>query len=684
MSNESGLRGRLVIAQIRVSRKKQAKNGLPQQAAWLHSYADEQGAIWVDERRESLGVSQTKSRPDVEYLLNRKALRNDFDTILLQDLSRLTRGGLEHGFDLYKLFKNAGILIATVLDGLIDNEDKLEQALKRFKEARAAQRLTSMVIGRGLTQSRSDGRSAYSKQIPFGVDRLITDQDRNPLFILRNLPDGRQVQFDPTGTSVIRTFSRNEDGAWRHYVRQDGEFLDLVKGASEAVQIVRHIMRRKFVDGWGLSRITRELNDKRLVSPKGGTWCRSSVRTIYNNPIYLGFGVCNQQATGEYWSLGEETQPMALTTRDATACRSEWMDTHRNEKVWVIKRYSSLINMLDSGLEGFSEPCLDEATKLHVKDWQFAELRRLASKQGKRRGGDKHVASPFTLKGILRSKQGKYEMTGRSFSHGEHHHRYYAVSRARSNPTSESILSTLIPAQLLEDEVMKVVKEAFTSFDGIEDVVRATVEEHQASDKSKLHNRPRLLQDQELILSKIEFWVTQLGDLGEDVVVAKVKPLKDDLAQIRRSLSQNLPVAIPTMPADEIVTVVRQLCAEYLATLTEASSAAVRQILQILVQRMEVDLETREVEIDLGLPSWSLNASHLNTGDSCLDNPIFRNGVIEAYGDWSIPLAYFSCTHERIGRHPCWTCRRTQRITSLKTGIAGNPTNSSHVPEMAA
>ena len=69
------LKGRRCIALIRVSRARQAKNGLPQQAAWLRNFTDEHDMLWVDERKEALGVSQIKKRPDVDYLLDRKALR---------------------------------------------------------------------------------------------------------------------------------------------------------------------------------------------------------------------------------------------------------------------------------------------------------------------------------------------------------------------------------------------------------------------------------------------------------------------------------------------------------------------------------------------------------------------------------------------------------------------------------
>jgi hypothetical protein len=655
------LKGRRCIALIRVRRAKQAKNGLPQQASWLRSVADKEGMIWVDERKESLGVSQTTKRPDLDYLMARKKLKDDFDTIYLQDLSRLTRGGLEHGFDVYKMFKNAGILIATVLDGLIDSEDKLDEALKKFKEARAAMKLTAMFVSRGLTQSRTDGRSAYTKQLPFGVDGRISDKDGTPLFILRNRPNGTQQQLDPKTFTLMRTFSPNEDGVCRHYVRQDGDFVDLVMGAPEAVKIVRQIFRRKFVDGWGLSRITRELNDQKAVAPKGGDFSRSTVRSIYQNSCYVGKGVMNRQATGVYWRLGNETQPSPLADQEVDAKHSLWMNTHRPESEWVVQPCPELTNMLDTGLEGFPEPCLDPAMKEHVEQWQFEEMRRLATKQIGRRGGDKHGDNEFLLKHILRSKQGNHKMAGRSFTRKQYSYRYYAISKGRSNPVSGSLRNRLIPADVLEDEVLKAVQEAVTSYDGIEDVVRATIDQQLAAYKLGQQDRPKLLRERERVDAQIDFWAKQIVDLGEDFVTTKTKALTAQLADVQRQLAQT-PVAEPPMLVEEVMESVKRRCAEFASAMDKAEASLIRQVLHVLVRRMEVDLETREVELELGLPSWSLASTPLRADEFCLDNPIARIVNNEAEQKWSIPLARFTCTHERISKTPCWTCRRTLRV----------------------
>ena len=538
------LKDRRCLALSRVSKRKQAKHGLPQQTAWLKEYAETNGMIWAGDMKESLAVSQTKKRPDVEKVLARKAALNDFDTVLVQDLSRLTRGGIEHGFDLYKRFKNAGILIVSVLDGLIDGEDKLEQALKRFKEARAAMHLTAMVVSRGGTEGRAVGRSAYSRQIPYGVDRLITDADGLPLHVLRNLPNGSQQQLDLLGT-VMKTFLPNQNGLCRHYVRQDGELVTLIKGSSEAVAVVRHIFRRKYVDGWGLNRITRELNDLKWVAPRGGTWSRSSVRTIFTSPIYLGIGVRNQQATGEYWKLGTDNQPLPKRDRDPQSRNSEWIDSFRPESEWLIIKYEDLKNMLDTGLDGHPEPCLDADYKARVEMYQMNEKRRLASGRLLRRGGDKHRQSSFILKGVLRSKQGDYEMTGRSFTTNGSQYRYYAVSRGRSNPSSGTKLSTLIPADLLEAEVLKAVRQTLENYDAIEPVIRTNVEAQVNLYQSKKKDGPALLKGRERVIAQIDFWVGQLDELGRDTVAARVQPLKEEAKRIQRLLNtEQLPVAV--------------------------------------------------------------------------------------------------------------------------------------------
>jgi hypothetical protein len=113
MSMESKLKGKRCIGQIRCSTKEQARKSLPQQQAWLREYAGEHGMTYVTDMKEAVSASQIKRRPDLQRIMQRKKTLNDFDVVLVQDLSRLTRGGTEHGLELYFKFKELGLRIIT-------------------------------------------------------------------------------------------------------------------------------------------------------------------------------------------------------------------------------------------------------------------------------------------------------------------------------------------------------------------------------------------------------------------------------------------------------------------------------------------------------------------------------------------------------------------------------------------
>src|ERR1035437_7941132 len=185
------------------------------------------------------------------------------------------------------------------------------------------------------------------------------------------------ARLSPDGT-VIRTYSRNEDGEWRHYVRQTGEFITLVKGAKDRVETVRRIYRRAFVDGWGLCRIARELNSRTVPAPRGGSWSRSTVRKILQNAVYRGVPVANKNQAGEYWKLGSDVAPIAVEANvlslmapdKTTSKESVWMRSHRPESEWVVFQCPELKNFLDEQLADYSEPCLTETLKKHVAEVQ--------------------------------------------------------------------------------------------------------------------------------------------------------------------------------------------------------------------------------------------------------------------------------------------------------------------------
>jgi DNA invertase Pin-like site-specific DNA recombinase len=93
----------------------------------------------------------------------------------------------------------------------------------------------------------------------------------------------------------------------------------LVPGPANEIKEVHEIYRRFTIERWSLKGIARDLNLRKIRSPRNATWTHSVVRTILSHPRYVGCNVFNQ-TTGR---LG--AQPVARP-------RTEWIictDAHQ-------------------------------------------------------------------------------------------------------------------------------------------------------------------------------------------------------------------------------------------------------------------------------------------------------------------------------------------------------------------
>ena len=86
----------------------------------------------------------------------------------------------------------------------------------------------------------------------------------------------------------------------------------------------------------------------------------------------------------------------------------------------------------------------------------------------------------------------------------------------------------------------------------------------------------------------------------------------------------------------------------------------VAKLLELLVERMEVDLETGEVEIVFALPSWMAQACG-SSSQVGLDALSVYRPIIETHPENGVILAVFACKKQEVPRHGCFKCFRLQR-----------------------
>lgn len=421
---------------VRCSTDEQEHASIPDQLQVLNAFAERAGMIHAGDDFILPGVSGSHpgARTDIDKIIQRKRTRNDFTVLLVQDLSRLTRGGVEHGGAIEFALAKEGIRLVFAANHLpVGDHAGIVKSVEYYAAQQYA-RSVSFTSARGHMSAILDGRHAHCLRPPYGVDRLYVDSAGKPLHIVRNLPNGTQQKFDPNTRAVLQTYPKPIKGEEPIRCRkQSGERIILIPGADEFVEIVRRMFRRALIDGWGDWRIAKELIDEGVLSPGGkAKWSRQSVKMILRNPIYVGRGIANRYSMARYHERSKNAPTKLPYDLVDAAQRGAPPRRIRPKNEWVEQHHPQMENFLG-----------DELRELAIA-YQARYLTDRTSPRSLRK--DKHVDSSFILKGMLKSKQGGHPMTGRIS--GANDIRYYNVkyasfSRAATSCTKPHVGSAL-------------------------------------------------------------------------------------------------------------------------------------------------------------------------------------------------------------------------------------------------
>jgi hypothetical protein len=129
------------------------------------------------------------------------------------------------------------------------------------------------------------------------------------------------------------------------------------------------------------------------------------------------------------------------------------------------------------------------------------------------------------------------------------------------------------------------------------------------------------------VKAQMEFVIKNCAIIGEDEAAAQLVQLakqRDDLQRQLRLAEASAPVS-----ADGIDNIVQNVVTELRKTgehLRHCCRAALRRLLELLVAKAEVDLESGHLDLELRLPKWALTAPER----LCLDHPFARKPGDEA------------------------------------------------------
>jgi Recombinase/Resolvase, N terminal domain len=312
-SSQDRWRGKRYISQVRQSNDSEGTTSTQAQLKWMHAEGDRLGMIHVgDIVLNGLTGSLPGKRTDLDTLLKRKRECNDFDILLIQKCDRLTRSGSDHAGWFHHEAAKAGIEIMYPGDNL--PEDGSFNGMIRaamFDAAREQAKSIGQRSVQGNMYGINRGRNCVISRTPFGCDRLYFNAQKDPLFIIRNLGDGRQQKLDPKTHRVIDTYGQAGKGTKGHYRKQRDEGVLIVPGSDDRVEVVRLIFDQHYSHNWGGKRIANLLNRRGILSPTGIGWSQRQVESLYENPVFCGWALGRRVAQGIYFCQGDD-QPIPV------------------------------------------------------------------------------------------------------------------------------------------------------------------------------------------------------------------------------------------------------------------------------------------------------------------------------------------------------------------------------------
>ncbi len=156
-----------------------------------------------------------------------------------------------------------------------------------------------------------------------------------------------------------------------------------------------------------------------------------------------------------------------------------------------------------------------------------------------------------------------------------------------------------------------------------------------------------LVKERETIRNKLKLILDRFDPEMRDLIDDEITVLKTQLRSVNERISRCESVE-PTddkaisETVDQTVTAIHDLA----TTLTDAAPTTLRSLLNLLVSRLVVDLETRDVELEISLPS-TVNAGKLRM---CLVGGLACKSYNETHQPDTMAIAVYRLTWDRRRR----------------------------------
>lgn len=281
--------GKKAVCYYRHSAQDKQENSIEIQQEQVRKFAADHDIEIVREFADR-GISglSVEGRDGFNEMLNDYvvACKEDFGYVLVLDVSRWGRFQETDQSAYYTgLCANYGKQVVFTTIGFPKENDLLHGlhlSIERYRAASYSRELSGKVF-KGCAKIASGGYWAGGAP-PYGTSRLLLDEQRKPLYVLKR-GDHKAIH---------------------------NQRVVLTLGEEREVETVRGIFDAFANEGKEPIEIAARLNEARVPSPGGGEWSKLSVLSVIGNPIYAGDMVWNKSS-------------QKMKSRSRKNPRSEWI-----------------------------------------------------------------------------------------------------------------------------------------------------------------------------------------------------------------------------------------------------------------------------------------------------------------------------------------------------------------------
>lgn len=289
-------KGTKVAVYLRCSTVEQV-NSLPDQEKAIDAIVKQDG-LCITETYRDYGVSGATldARPGLSKMLS-DAGKSRFTHVLVYEPARMTRGGLGDFWSVVKQLRGMKVKIFDCdRQKNVTEKDGLEYSFEASK-ARESNIRHSKDITRTNYECVATRKSDPGRVPPYGYDRLRLDVNGKPVEQIRYNDDGTKSILDPETKEIRLTLGKSEE-----YRKIKSNRVILVPGEPKRIKTLQKAFHLSV--SMGPVDIVNFFNNEDIPGPRGGRWNSSSLRSILENPVYLGRVEYGKTFKARYYKLG--------------------------------------------------------------------------------------------------------------------------------------------------------------------------------------------------------------------------------------------------------------------------------------------------------------------------------------------------------------------------------------------